>query len=94
MKKEEKTSDVKVTVGGHEVVITERSAMALEDLPRDDFSVVREWIAFVDTVAMHLSLTGDYSPSEAGAKYAMQVVVDMKLFLLSLTNEDYYEHFL
>lgn len=93
MKENEKVPNVKVTVGGHEVVITERSAMALEDLPRENFSVVREWIAFVDSVGMNLSLTGEYSPSEEGAKYAMQVVVDMKLFLLSLTDEDYYEQF-
>lgn len=85
--------EIKVTVDGHEVVITKRMAEALEDLPRENFSVIRDWVAFVDTVSMHLSLCGSYSPSPEGCKLAMQTVVDMKLFLLTLTNEDYYERY-
>jgi hypothetical protein len=85
--------EIKVTVNGHEVVITESMAEALEDLPRENFSIIRDWVAFVDTVSMHLSLSGSYSPSPEGCKMAMQTVVDMKIFLLSLTNEDYYEHY-
>ena len=83
--------EVKVSVGGHEVVLTERMAEALEDLPEENYSIIRTWVAFVDTVAMNLSLTGSYQPKDAN--YVMQTVVDMKLFLLSLTNEDYYEKF-
>ncbi len=85
--------EIKVTVNGHEVVITERMAEALEDLPQENFSVIRDWVAFVDTVSMQLSLSGKYSPSPEACKLAMQTVVDMKLFLLSLTNEDYYERY-
>ena len=86
-----KQQEVKVTVNGHEVVITERMAEALENLPEENYSIIRDWVAFVDTVSMHLSINECYKPSPEGCKFAMQTVVNMKLFLLSLTDEDYYE---
>lgn len=89
MKKE--TNGIKVAIEGHEVTITERMARALEDLPEDNFSIIRTWVAFVDTVSMNLSVSGCYKPENTN--YVMETVVDMKLFLLSLTNEDYYERF-
>ena len=84
---------VKVTVGGHEVTVTENIADVLEALAEDDWATVKDMVAFADVVSSSISMNGIYSPSDEGVKKAQMIAKDIKFFLSKMIGDSRYEQF-
>ena len=93
MKNDEETKNGMMTAYGQEIMMNEDVASALKVLQEDDGAAVKNMLAFVDTVALSLSMSDMYSPSQEGKKNALQMVADMKQLLYGLINDDMHERY-
>ena len=93
MKEKEEQKDGIMTIYGEDIMITPDVAQALVALQEDDGAAVKDMLAFVDTVALSLSMCDIYSPSTEGKKNALQIVADMKQLLSGLINDDDHEKY-
>ena len=93
MKNDEETKNGMMTAYGQEFMMNEDVASALKVLQEDDGAAVKNMLAFVDTVALSLSMSDMYSPSQEGKKNALQMVADMKQLLYGLINDDKHERY-
>lgn len=88
-----KKDEVKMTVGGFDIVLTENAACALHCLQEDGGATVKAMVAFADAVALSLAMNDTYTPTDEGRKAAVQMAADMKQLLYNLINDDTYERF-
>ena len=93
MKNDEETKNGMMTAYGQEFMMNEDVASALKVLQEDDGAAVKNMLAFMDTVALALSMSDMYSPSQEGKKNALQMVADMKQLLYGLINDDMHERY-